>query len=183
MVYNDDCYPAYAPRVYWGPEELVGPDGMWSGWFNGTVDPDRGATGYGATSYVVMVGSGGYRAHLRRPRHGCIRRVGRELRPHLRGGSTTHERDAGRVTTSRHLPSPHQRLGQRPRGLHDGHCLARRRRSGARVGERRPVSPIARRHPSLWGQRTKARPRGWRPPRPPIRSWPGPSASGRRAGR
>jgi len=34
---------------------VVDPDGMWSGWFNGTVDPDRGATGY-----VVMVGSGGY---------------------------------------------------------------------------------------------------------------------------
>ena len=34
---------------------VVDPDGMWNGWFNSTVDPDRGATGY-----VVMVGSGGY---------------------------------------------------------------------------------------------------------------------------
>jgi len=55
VVYNDDCYEGGAPCVYWGSQELIGPDGAWTGWMNGTLDPDRGAVGY-----VVMVGSGGY---------------------------------------------------------------------------------------------------------------------------
>lgn len=55
VVYNDDCYEGGAPCLYWGTQELVGPDGSWNGWVNGTLDPERGAAGY-----VVMVGSGGY---------------------------------------------------------------------------------------------------------------------------
>jgi hypothetical protein len=54
VTYNDDCYGT-APCLYWGTQEIVGPDGTWTGWVNGTLDPERGATGY-----VVMTGTGAY---------------------------------------------------------------------------------------------------------------------------
>ena len=53
-LYNDDCY-AGAGCVYWGTQELTGPDGTWTGTFNGTTDP-QGSGG----SYQVLVGTGGY---------------------------------------------------------------------------------------------------------------------------
>jgi hypothetical protein len=54
VVYNDDCF-GEAPCLYWGTQEIAGPDGTWTGWFNGTLDPERGATGY-----IVMTGTGAY---------------------------------------------------------------------------------------------------------------------------
>lgn len=54
VVYNDDCFGT-APCLYWGTQEIVGPEGTWIGWFNGTLDPDRGAT-----AYLVMIGTGAY---------------------------------------------------------------------------------------------------------------------------
>ena len=55
-LYNEDCFgPAGLPCVYWATHELVGPEGTWSGWTNGTTDPERDATGY-----TVMTGSGDY---------------------------------------------------------------------------------------------------------------------------
>jgi hypothetical protein len=53
-VYNDDCYEG-AGCTYWGTQELSGPDGMWTGTFNGTTDPE-GSGG----SYQVLVGMGAY---------------------------------------------------------------------------------------------------------------------------
>jgi hypothetical protein len=52
--YNDDCYEG-AGCVYWGTQELMGPDGSWVGTFNGTMSPD-GSGG----SYQVLVGTGSY---------------------------------------------------------------------------------------------------------------------------
>jgi len=52
--YNDDCW-ADGYCVYWGTEELVGPDGTWTGAYHGTVEP-----GDTQTSYKVMTGSGDY---------------------------------------------------------------------------------------------------------------------------
>ena len=54
VTYNDDCCGT-APCLYWATQEIVGPDGTWTGWANGTLDPERGATGY-----VVMTGTGAY---------------------------------------------------------------------------------------------------------------------------
>ena len=53
-LYNDDCYEG-AGCVYWGTQELTGPDGSWTGTFTGTTDPE-GSGG----SYQVLVGTGGY---------------------------------------------------------------------------------------------------------------------------
>jgi hypothetical protein len=63
VVYNKDCSEGGAPCVYRGSQEVTGPDGTWSGWANGLIDPHHGATGC-----VVMVSSGGRRDHPRRPR-------------------------------------------------------------------------------------------------------------------
>ena len=52
--YNDDCWgDGYC--IYWGTEELVGPDGTWTGAYHGTTQP-----GNVQTSYKVMTGSGDY---------------------------------------------------------------------------------------------------------------------------
>ena len=53
-VYNDDCYEG-AGCVYWGTQELTGPDGSWIGTFNGATDPE-GSGG----SYQVLRGTGAY---------------------------------------------------------------------------------------------------------------------------
>jgi hypothetical protein len=53
-VYNDDCVEG-AGCVYWGTQELSGPEGSWIGTFNGTTGPD-GSGG----SYQVLTGTGSY---------------------------------------------------------------------------------------------------------------------------
>ena len=50
VLYNDDSFGT-APCLYWATQDIVGPDGTWTGWVNGTLDPERGATGY-----IVMTG-------------------------------------------------------------------------------------------------------------------------------
>lgn len=55
-TFNRDCLgPEELTCVYWGTEELVGPDGIWSGRHQGTVDPSDVQA-----SYKVMTGSGKY---------------------------------------------------------------------------------------------------------------------------
>ena len=54
-VHNQDC-TADGHCVYWGTEVIVGPEGMWSGWFWGTLDGDA------LTELRVLAGDrfGGY---------------------------------------------------------------------------------------------------------------------------
>ena len=54
-VFNQDCFQSSGICVYWGSTETVGPDGTWSGWFSGSMDPDRYGRGY-----IVLTGAGGY---------------------------------------------------------------------------------------------------------------------------
>ena len=51
---NYDCH-AQAGCVTWGQQEIVGPDGGWSGSFNGVIDPD-----FTERAFAVLSGTGGY---------------------------------------------------------------------------------------------------------------------------
>jgi hypothetical protein len=53
-IINHDCFDS-GICIFWGTQEVVGPDGTWSGWFNGTIDPDGNGHGH-----VVLTGAGGY---------------------------------------------------------------------------------------------------------------------------
>ena len=51
---NYDCH-AEAGCVTWGQQEIIGPDGGWSGSFNGVIDPD-----FTERAFAVLAGTGGY---------------------------------------------------------------------------------------------------------------------------
>lgn len=53
-LYHEDCLGSF-PCVYWATHELTGPDGTWTGWTTGTVDPDRATDGVS-----VLTGTGAY---------------------------------------------------------------------------------------------------------------------------
>ena len=61
-VFNQDIYES-GIHVYWGTQEMVGPDGTWSGWFHGTISADAMGNGY-----IVLTGDGDY-AGLTNIRH------------------------------------------------------------------------------------------------------------------
>ncbi len=69
-LYNEDCLGSF-PCVYWATHELAGPDGTWSGWTTGTVDPDRTAIGHS-----VLTGSARLRgSDVRLECHRQVRRT------------------------------------------------------------------------------------------------------------
>jgi len=53
-VFNQDCFPN-GICVYWGSQDIAGPDGTWTGWFTGTIDREQNSRGY-----IVLTGSGAY---------------------------------------------------------------------------------------------------------------------------
>jgi hypothetical protein len=53
-LWSERCFSA-GGCINWGTQEIVGPDGTWSGWFTGSEDPD------GNTNlYIVLTGAGDY---------------------------------------------------------------------------------------------------------------------------
>jgi hypothetical protein len=53
-MWNERCFSA-GGCVNWGTQEIVGPDGTWTGWLTGSEDPD------GNTNlYMVLTGTGDY---------------------------------------------------------------------------------------------------------------------------
>ena len=52
--YNDNCFVEY-PCAYWGTQDVIGPDGTWTGTYTGLADPNRAGTAHG-----VLVGTGAY---------------------------------------------------------------------------------------------------------------------------
>jgi hypothetical protein len=57
----EDCF-VVGGCVNWGPVEVVGPDGSWSGWYTGIERPDAHDV-----RYTVMTGTGAYQGltHIR----------------------------------------------------------------------------------------------------------------------
>ena len=53
---NEVWYGKYGPIILWGSEMLEGPEGTWTGWYQGIGDPDLEEQ----PTYHVMTGSGGY---------------------------------------------------------------------------------------------------------------------------
>jgi hypothetical protein len=54
MDLNEDCF-AEGGCVNWGSMDIAGSDGTWSGWYNGSEQPDTTTI-----FYRVLVGAGGY---------------------------------------------------------------------------------------------------------------------------
>jgi hypothetical protein len=50
----DGFFSTRYPAVLWGTERLVGPEGTWTGWYQGFIEHGRG------TTYHVMTGDGDY---------------------------------------------------------------------------------------------------------------------------